>query len=109
MKSLAVEVYRVSGSLFFAAVGKLEALLDPLRPAAAIVILDLTQMLNIDTTGLEALENVHSLLSSKGSSLVLCGLQPQALSLLERSGFSARLGPHRIFQTLQAACQAQNT
>jgi sulfate permease, SulP family len=98
-----IEAHRIVGSLFFAAVGKLEYLLDPKRQAQPFLILEASQMLNLDTTGLEALENLHTRLVHQRSQLILSGLQEQPRSLLRRSGFAARLGEENIVTDLAAA------
>ena len=58
-----VEAYRLSGSLFFGAVSKLEALTDPARfkseAAPRVVILDFSGLLSLDTTGLETIESLR--------------------------------------------------
>ncbi len=87
-----VDAYRVIGSLFFGAVSKLEGLLDPKRRTAPLTVLDLSGLLNMDTTGLDALQSLQTMLTRRGGRLVLCGLQAQPASLVQRSGFAERLG-----------------
>ena len=95
-----IEAYRISGSLFFATVSKLEDLLDPKRERAPITVLDMSGLLNLDTTGVEALRTLHSLVQRHHGRLILCGLQQQPASLIERSGFAAQLGSDNIQPTL---------
>src|SRR5262245_22904628 len=95
-----VEAFRISGSLFFGAVSKMDGLLDPKRPLPRVMILDLSQLLNMDNTGLEALETLHDTLRKRRSVLVLCGLQEQPRWLVTRSGFADSLGAHNIVPTL---------
>jgi sulfate permease, SulP family len=91
------------GSLFFASVGKMEYFLDPKRQAQPFVILEASQMLNLDTTGLETLESLHRRLVHQHSQLILSGLQEQPRSLLHRSGFADRLGEKNIVTNLAEA------
>lgn len=91
-----VQAYRVSGSLFFGAVSKLEGLLDTRRAMPRVTVLDLSGMLNMDTTGLEALESLHGLLTKRGGMLVLSGVPTQPRSLIARSGFDEKLGAENI-------------
>ena len=95
----AVEAYRLSGSLFFGAMDKMEGLLDPQRRVPKVTILDMTMLINLDTTGLESLESLHALLIKRGGTLILCALQEQPLSLLRRSGFIATLGADNIVKS----------
>ncbi len=100
LRESSVEAYRISGSLFFATVSKLEDLLDPKRERAPITVLDMSGLLNLDTTGVEALRTLHSLVERHHGRLILCGLQQQPASLIERSGFAAQLGSDNIQPTL---------
>jgi sulfate permease, SulP family len=99
------EAYRISGSLFFATVNKLDDLLDPKRERPPLTVLDLSNLLNLDTTGVEALRMLHSLVRKRDGRLILCGLQQQPASLIERSGFAAQLGSKNILATLDAVRQ----
>jgi SulP family sulfate permease len=100
-----VAAWSVFGSLFFGSVTKLEALLDPALPAADLVILDLHQLINIDTTGLDALEALHEHLERRGARLVLVAPNAQPLSLLERSGLLARLGDGAVQASVEQALE----
>ncbi len=96
-----VEAFRVSGSLFFGSVTKMEGLLDPKRDQPRVMIMDMTQLLNLDTTGLEALEALHDTLKKRGSTLILCcARHAQPRSLIERSGFVAQLEEKNLCETL---------
>jgi len=95
--------YRLFGSLFFGAANKLENLLLMQDGHPAVVILDLDKVINIDTTGLDILQTLHRNLHKRGAELILCGLNPQPGSLVQRSGFSERLGPDNIAADLAAA------
>jgi SulP family sulfate permease len=98
-----VVAYSIYGSLFFAAVGKMEDLIAPDSLPAKAMILELHQLINLDATGLDALENMHKLLRKRGSRLILCSLNHQPLSLMTRSGFIERLGRENCVDTFSAA------
>jgi len=98
-----VQIYRLHGSLFFGSVSKIEELLDPSRPVAKLTILDLSTLLNMDTTGLEALEGIHGLLEKNDGTLLVCGAPEQAASLIRRSGFAEKIGTDHIFASLEEA------
>ena len=53
--------------------------------------LDTRQLMSLDTSGLDALEQLHRSLSKHGGRLVLRGLHPQPLSLIHRAGFSQHI------------------
>lgn len=87
-----IVAYKLFGSLFFGAVGKIEALLDEKRDRVAVVILEMHQVINLDSTGLDAIEALHHALGEEGSQLVLAGLTAQPLSIIRRSGFIHDIG-----------------
>lgn len=104
-----VVAYSIYGSLFFAAVGKLEELIAPRATPPKAMILELHQLINLDATGLDALENIHKMLARQGSQLILCMPNHQPLSLMKRSGFIERLGPENCLDSLPAAITRANT
>lgn len=103
--SMRVAAWQLFGSLFFGAVNKLEALLDPAAGHPEVVILDMTQLIQLDTTGLEGLENLLDKLKKRGCTLLVCGLNSQPGSLLYRSGFIDHLGDDNVCTDLAAALQ----
>jgi len=88
--------FRLYGSLFFGAVGKIDALVAAVQaaPTGTQVVLDLSMLVSLDTTGLDALEQLLKAVEKKGGTLSAVGVQPHPLSLMQRSGFAQRL--HRV-------------
>ena len=101
--SMRIAAWQLFGSLFFGAVNKLEELLDPREGHPEIVILDMTRLIQLDTTGLEGLENLRDKLHKRGCTLIVCGLNSQPGSLLFRSGFIDRLGDDNVSHDLSSA------
>ncbi|MEX1167715.1 MAG: SulP family inorganic anion transporter [Hydrogenophaga sp.] len=85
--------YELYGSLFFGAVAKIDAIVARVEqsPQPLHVMLDATRMISLDTTGLDALESLHKAIAKRGGRLEFAGLNEQPRSLMERSGFTARL------------------
>jgi SulP family sulfate permease len=98
-----VGAWRLFGSIFFGSVTKLENLLDPASPLPDVVILEMHQAINFDTTGLDALEALHQHLAKRGGRLILVNPNEQPLSLLRRSGFLAEIGEAHVIKTLDEA------
>ena len=98
-----VEAYAIFGSLFFGAVGRLDALLAPDRPPPRVLILELHKLINLDVTCLEALEQIHATLLRHRSRLILCGANHQPRAMMERGGFLGRLGHDNCVRDLHAA------
>ena len=100
-----VAVWRISGSLFFGSVGKLEALLEFEDGAETVkaVVLDLHHVINIDTTCLDTLDVLRRALAKRGAVLILCDLAAQPASLLRRGGLLQQLGEQNVLPDLAAA------
>jgi SulP family sulfate permease len=96
-------IVRLYGSLFFGAVGKIEALDDSLGAATRTLVLEMHQLVSIDQTGLDALMQLHRALERRGVRLVLCALNDQPRRLVGQSGFDAVLGSTNLFDDLPAA------
>ncbi|MDO8298326.1 SulP family inorganic anion transporter [Lacisediminimonas sp.] len=98
-----VHAYSMVGALFFGAVGKIEGLAEAGGMPRRALVLELHKLINMDATGLDALESVHRALAKNESQLILCGLQGQPKSIMERSGFLKRLGADNCVDTVQQA------
>ncbi|MCK6425298.1 MAG: STAS domain-containing protein [Burkholderiaceae bacterium] len=91
-----VQVFELFGPLFFGAVGKIEDLPSRLAPGTRVLVLEMHRMISMDTSGLDALEQLHRVLQRQGITLLLAEVNPQPLGLIRRSGFEATLGPDCI-------------
>lgn len=87
--------YQLYGSLFFGAVAKIDPIVETVErsPEGCHVVLDASQMISLDTTGLDALEQLHKALEKRGGKLSITGLNEQPSSLVRRSGFASHLQP----------------
>ena len=103
--SMRVTAWHLYGSLFFGAVNKLEELLDPNAGHPEVVILDMMRLVQLDTTGLEGLENLRDKLVKRGCTLLLCGVDAQPRSLLDRSGFIEAVGDNNVVADLGKALE----
>jgi len=98
-----VQAYRLFGSLFFGSVTKLEAALDPSGPMPDVLVLEMHQLVSLDTSGLDAMQAVLRELRRRGGTLVLAEPTEQPLSLIRRSGFIDELGEDNIHESLDVA------
>lgn len=98
-----VQAFELFGSLFFGAVGKIEALPEQVAEGTRAVVLEMHRLVLLDTTGLDALRQLHRALQRRGVGLVLANVNEQPLSLIRRSGFEAALGEDAIVPTVAAA------
>jgi len=94
------------GALFFGAVGKIEALPGQLPPGTRLLVLEMHRLLSIDSSGIDALQQLHRSLQRQGVTLMLAHVSEQPLDLMRRSGFADEIGSARIVPTLQDAVAA---
>ena len=85
--------YQLYGSLFFGAVTKIDPILAAVEsgPDQLDVSLDATRLVALDTTGVDALEQLVEALERRGGRLDILHLNEQPRDLLLRSGLAARL------------------
>jgi SulP family sulfate permease len=100
------EAWRVFGSLFFGSVDKLEGLLNRGSKTADVVVLEMHQVINLDTSGLDALQSLLTQLEKRGATLIIAEPNEQPMSLLRRSGFLQVMGAHNVFEHLDDALAA---
>ncbi len=98
-----VAVFELFGALFFGAVGKIERLPAQLAPGTRCVVLQMHRLISVDTTGIDALQQLHRTLQRQGVALRLAEVNPQPLGLMQRSGFAAELGADAIAPSLAEA------
>ncbi|CAM8625828.1 SUL1 Sulfate permease and related transporters (MFS superfamily) [Burkholderiales bacterium] len=97
-----IEVRRLTGVLFFGAVSRLEHLLDPKLPLEPIQVFDLSSLLSVDSSGLDALKHLDAHLAGRGVTMRLACVRPEVLATMTRLGFAQSFGQQRMFETLAA-------
>jgi SulP family sulfate permease len=88
--ALTVHAHRLYGALFFGAVKLVEAIEDHLPQKA--VILDLKNIIYIDSSGADALLSLAHVCQKRHVRLILCGLNHQPLDIAQRTGLQALIG-----------------
>ena len=101
-----VRVCRLYGSLFFGAVAKLERIGENLPSGTEAVILEMHQLVSIDSSGLDALQQLHRNLCRQGVRLLLCALNAQPMALVRQAEFDAVLGLENLHPDVTAALAA---
>ena len=101
--------FRVFGSLFFGAANKMESQLISLTAQPDVVILDMGKVINIDTTGMDIIRMLHKNLLKQNATLVLCELNEQPASIIQRSGFFEDIHAENVCDNLtEALIRAQH-
>jgi SulP family sulfate permease len=102
-----VQAFDLFGSLFFGAVGQIEELPARIAPGTRAVVLEMHRLILLDTSGLDALQQLHRTLQRREVALVLANVNEQPLSLIRRSGFEQALGPDQIVPSVAAAFEGE--
>lgn len=87
-----VQAWRLYGALFFGAVKLVEAMEDKINAPALVV--DLKNVIYIDSSGADALMNLIETCRKKNVALIVCGLNHQPLDMAQRSGLLVQLQGH---------------
>lgn len=92
----AIRVAYLTGPLFFAATNTFNEAFAH-EEDVQVLILSMRAVPMIDVTGLEALSSLHEQLAHQGKVLMLSGVQPSVLRMLERSQLIDTLGRDNLF------------
>lgn len=98
-----IALFRIDGSLFF---GAAERLLDRIsaHQGIEVVILRLSQLQLIDATGAHTLSDLVTALERRGVTVLIKGIRPEHLRVLERLGVIDSLRhPNHLFAELEPA------
>jgi SulP family sulfate permease len=85
-----LQQFDLYGALFFAAVHRIDELIEKVTPNTTF-LLDAHQLINLDTSGIDALRQLNQNLIQQGGSLRIVRLQTQPMSLMQRSGLAQEL------------------
>ena len=95
------QVWALNGALFFWAVDLLEQTTQNLPEKT--LVLETSGLIYIDSSGADALHSLLSRCEQQQVQLILCGLNPQPLDILERTGLLVRLTPEHVVMDWQLA------
>ena len=87
-----VQAWRLYGALFFGAVKLIEEIEDKIQ--TPVLVLDLKNVIYIDSSGADALMNLIETCRKKNTHLIICGLSHQPLDICRRSGLLEHLEGH---------------
>lgn len=90
---------QVEGDLFFGMADELEdRLIGLIRSGVRIVILRLKRANSVDATVLHALEQFATELQRRGGHLILCGIRPELMKVLQGYGLTKTIGEGNVFE-----------
>ncbi|HTB83382.1 MAG TPA: SulP family inorganic anion transporter [Candidatus Sulfotelmatobacter sp.] len=98
-----VLVFRIFGAFFFGAADKLESSLRRAGELPEVLILRMRDVLALDATGIDALEDLLEKLRLKKKELIICGPHSQPLFALTRAGFMERIGAKNVCGDMESS------
>ncbi|MBF0271630.1 MAG: SulP family inorganic anion transporter [Magnetococcales bacterium] len=101
-----IQVARVDGSLFFAAIGPIQKQLDNHTTPDSHLIIVASGINFVDLAGAEFLAQESIKRRAAGGSLSLVRLKESPRTLLEKGGFLQTIGPEHLFPSKEDAIQA---
>jgi SulP family sulfate permease len=100
-----VSIFRIHGPFLFGATDKIEEIFTRLPQLPPILILRLRNMTAIDSTGIQALENLADRVRESGRQLILCGAREQPAKRLEQAEFHEHVAPESICSSIAEALE----
>jgi SulP family sulfate permease len=98
-----VAIFRIHGPFLFGATDKIEEITSRLPHLPPILILRLRNMTAIDSTGLQALENLADQIHESGRELILCGAREQPSRLMHQAEFQQHIGAENMCNSIAEA------
>jgi SulP family sulfate permease len=98
-----VVTFRMVGAFLFGAADKLETGLKRLRERPRVLILRMQDVLAIDATGLNALEEIEEKWRSHGTRILISGAHTQPLLALSQAGLIDKWGAENFCENFDAA------
>lgn len=86
-----VELFELSGALFFAAAEKFQTALRRIRYYPRVVILDMSRVIDVDASGLRVVHDLVLLVASWHGSVVVCGMTARVRDVMERARLLERV------------------
>lgn len=85
--------YKLYGSLFFGATAKIDPILQAVEsgPGEPELVLDALHLVHLDTSGLDALRQLHKAVRQRQGRMRIEHLQEQPREVIERAGFALEL------------------
>lgn len=96
-------IFRIHGPFLFGATDKIDEITTRLPSLPPILILRLRNMTAIDSTGLQALENLADQVHESGRELILCGAREQPWRLMDQAEFQLHVGRENMCRNIEEA------
>jgi SulP family sulfate permease len=109
-----IAIFTIDGPLFFGTADRFErAMTDMIRNRPKIVLLRMSKVPHMDTSGEARLAELVKQCRKQGCAILVAGVQPQPLDILKQSGLYAEIGESQFFprtgQAIDFALQRLDT
>ena len=91
-----IAMFRIHGPFLFGATDKIDIVTDDLEHCPPVIILRLRNMNAIDTTGVQALEELAHAVRESNREIIFCGMRDQPLKFMRSAGFPAVVGEKNL-------------
>ena len=98
-----VKVYEINGPYFFGIGNKFEEMMGDMGGRAKVRIIRMRKVPFIDSTGVHNLQNMCRMCSQMGVKVVLSGVNPQVMKVLENAGMDDVVGKENICSHINLA------
>ena len=98
-----VKVYEINGPYFFGIGNKFEEMMGDMGGRAKVRIIRMRKVPFIDSTGVHNLSNMCRMCSQMGVKVVLSGVNPQVMKVLENAGIDDVVGKENICSHINIA------
>jgi SulP family sulfate permease len=98
-----VEVFSINGSLFFGVIEQFRDAVQRIEQSPKVLILEMRNVISIDATGLQALEDLLKRLRKEKTVLLLVGVHAQPLFVMQQSKFIDTVGEQNLIGSLDEA------
>jgi SulP family sulfate permease len=96
-----IRIYSLEGEFFFGAAPELEQHLEAIADAAGsdarVVILRVKRVRNPDAVCMSVLDRFYEKMHEANITVLLCGVRPDLMKVIDSSGLIGRLGRERVF------------
>jgi SulP family sulfate permease len=98
-----VEIYAIRGSFFFGAAKKIMEIENSLFKEPQYLILEMSGVLHLDTSGLRVLEHIHHQCANRKTRFILSGVHAQPMMVLRKAGKVEAFGENNFKGNLKEA------
>ncbi|HSO74162.1 MAG TPA: sulfate permease [Blastocatellia bacterium] len=98
-----VEVFEIYGSLFFGAIERFKDAIRRIEKSPKVLIIRMRNVVAIDASGLQTMEELLKSCHRKNMSLLLSGVAPQPIAAMRQSGLLGRLGEENALDNIYEA------